>query len=1377
VNGHRGRRPAPRATLTRAIGAFAAVLFAATLGPSQGWADIIIDGKNVGDTYTLYDNQELKATYEIVGATTTGVFNHLGGSNDLRGTLTIGDTPTGNGTYNLYDDNLESANTVVGNAGMGAFNQYGGSHEIERGGSLAIGNQASGTGTYTLNAGSLTTTNADIGLAGIGNFQQNGGTFAVRNTLTLGGPLGGFGSYTLQGGVLTAGTETIGNAGFGFFTQSGGSNLVRALVMGGSATGTGTGLYTLNAGTLTAGSEIIGNTGFGFFTQNGGLNQTGVMTLGLASPYGTGAYFIAGGSLVADFVISGQAGNGSFTQTDGTVLARNGITIGSAGGTSFTNPVPGWNPGSFGSYSLSGGSVQANGNVTVGDGGFGSVSQFGGSFLISGGLVVGNQLKPATDPNPDGNGVYSIGLGSLTADFAIIGQAGTGSFMQSGGTVVFGTRHGDGGDEGGFNDDERSGALVLGNASTGNGSYDLNPGTVTVGTNEIVIPDLTVNGVEIIGNAGTGTFTQESGAHQVSALLVLGAERTGNGTYVLSGGMLTLSGPAGDEDAAATLVVGGEGTGTFTHNAGDVLLQGLTVGADQGGTGTYTLNAGTLTLNAAAGAGNEVVGFDGTGTFTQNGGSNTIMNGNGLLLGLDGTGNGTYTINSGSLSTGFLTVGGSGTGTFTLNGGTVNVTGSLVVGDRGNGGGEGDDGPGGAGFLTVSGGTLTSGSGAIGNAEGSTGTATVTGPGSWTITAGNLVVGAQGRGLLTIAGGGLVTTTGWNSVVIGDQESSFGTVTVTDPGSQLAIGGTLTVGNEGQGTLNIRNGGLVTVAGTLPPDLDETSGRHGAENDDDDARPLAAITIGFQGLVAGNGTLQGSSVLNFGTVRPQTVAPNGAVSPGTLVIQGAYTQAMTGTLAIEVTPVTGVSSRLTVTGPAALSGRLALAFDPGVYVQGDAYVLLTGNTVSGTFGSVTQTGNIGLLQPKVTYTPLEVDMTLVPVVLTNHARTPNQWRFASYLQRGAQHLTGGDLFNAVSAIAQGSDGQRQVALAAMDGTAYASLPMVALDTLHGATAAVFGHLSGSSGLGMAGTGFLPASTAGGSGAGWGTSAFQGLTGTSRDGSGTFGAKSLGFWAQPLNGRAMGSGDALASASAQTSGLMMGRDYQLSPHLQVGATLGSWQSGATMSDASGQSAGLTTGLVAAYGQYTWGDWTINSLAGYTSDTVAVTRPLALLGRTATGNYTTNDMIAALQVSRPMQWGGITVAPGFGVDYAQTTLPSITESGADSLNLTLAGGTVTSLRGTVGIRFTSPADSGNFGWTAYAGYAHEFGATEFATTATLAGVSGPPFAVTTVMAADSWSAGVGFGWRLWDGADFHMNYDALLSGIQTGQSGSIQLDLHF
>lgn len=1252
----------------RVAACVAAVILTGSLAPSTGWADIIIDGRQAQNPYTLNNHQELDAGYEIVGATSPGIFNHLGGENELRGTLTIGDTPTGIGTYTFNSGDLSSANTIVGNAGTATFTQNGGSHEIGKGGSLTIGSAAgstgtynlnageltvgvlsigvAGTGTFTLNAGSLSAGNARIGVAaaGTGTFNHYGGTVSVSNTLTLGGPLEGAGSYNLgnpipssgPAPVLTAGNETIGDNGSGSFTHLAGSNRVAGTLLIGNS-GTGGGIYELDGGTLIATAEIVGNAGFGNFIQNGGANQVGHGSLIVGNLNGGfGAYFLTDGTLTAGSLTVALAAPGRFFQIGGTVLLDKGLTVGAV--STFR----------LNQYFLVGGSLQAGGNETIGDVGSGRFQHSAGTNTISGGgLVLGNQSS--------GIGSYFISgdpsnPSILTADFATVGQAGTGQFYQlSGGSVTLGGGHDEPdnqGPNGDFHFDGHNAALVLGNAPTGNGSYALLDGTLMIAG----------KGVEIIGNAGTGNFTQESGTHQVTGLLVLGGAAGGNGTYTLSGGTLTLSGLPTDPDATSTLVVGADGTGTFN-----------------------------------------------------------------------------------------------------LNGGTASVAGSVIVG--------GGSGPG---FLNVSGGTLTSGSGFIGDDERSQGTVTVTAPGTWTVSAGNLVVGEQGQGLMTVSQGGVVTTSGSNWVIIGDQNHSIGVVTVTDPGSQLNVGGFLMVGDKGLGTLNVLNGGVVTALGTLP-----LSG-HG-----DDDVPLAPITIGRSGTVAGNGTLNGN-VLNFGTVRPQTVGPTG---PGTLSVNGSYTQALTGTLAIEVAPASGASSRLTVTGPAALAGTLALAFDPGPYVQGSSYILLTGNTVSGRFGQVTQTGNIGLLQPKVTYTALEVDMTLVMAPLQSFAATPNQFGVASSLQQAAGSATGGSLLTVVNALVRNSPSQAQTAFTAMAGTPYASLPAVAADTLHAAAAGVFGHWDGS-GMALAGTRFLPGNAAGGNGllstslGARGTTAFQ-LGGTGGNADGLLGTPGMGFWAQGFNGYAIsGSGDPTgSSANAQTTGLLMGRDFSLSPNLQIGTTFGSWQSGASMSDAAGQSAGLTTGLVATYGRYTSGDWTVDALAGYTFDTVSVSRPIAFIGRTATANYTTNDMIASLQVSRQMQWGGVTVAPGLGLDYVQSTLPTVTESGADSLDLTLAGGTVTSLRGIVGVRFTSPADTRNFGWTAYAGYAHEFGATAFTTTATLAGAPDAPFGVTTVTAADSWSAGVGFNWHLWDGANLHVNYNALLSTVQINQTGSVGLDLHF
>ena len=123
---------------------------------------------------------------------------------------------------------------------------------------------------------------------------------------------------------------------------------------------------------------------------------------------------------------------------------------------------------------------------------------------------------------------------------------------------------------------------------------------------------------------------------------------------------------------------------------------------------------------------------------------------------------------AGNLTLG-ITAGGSGTVDVRE---TLAVGNSIVLGSS----------TGGSGALIIqNGGTVTSVLGAIGNAPGSQGTVTVTGPGStWTNT-GTLVVGGLGTGTLTIQGGGVVNSGAGGSV--GLAAGSTGTVTVTGPGS------------------------------------------------------------------------------------------------------------------------------------------------------------------------------------------------------------------------------------------------------------------------------------------------------------------------------------------------------------------------------------------------------------------------------------------------------------------------------------------------------------------------------------------------------------------------------------------------------------------
>jgi fibronectin-binding autotransporter adhesin len=110
----------------------------------------------------------------------------------------------------------------------------------------------------------------------------------------------------------------------------------------------------------------------------------------------------------------------------------------------------------------------------------------------------------------------------------------------------------------------------------------------------------------------------------------------------------------------------------------------------------------------------------------------------------------------------------------------------------------------------------------VGNDVGSQGTVSVSGQDSggnastWTST-GDLVVGQSGTGTLAITGGGKVSnTTGY----VGASPGSTSTVVVSGTGSNAAAstwknGGNLLVGDQGTGTLTIQNGGLVDVDGML----------------------------------------------------------------------------------------------------------------------------------------------------------------------------------------------------------------------------------------------------------------------------------------------------------------------------------------------------------------------------------------------------------------------------------------------------------------------------------------------------------------------------------------------------------------------------------
>ncbi len=118
----------------------------------------------------------------------------------------------------------------------------------------------------------------------------------------------------------------------------------------------------------------------------------------------------------------------------------------------------------------------------------------------------------------------------------------------------------------------------------------------------------------------------------------------------------------------------------------------------------------------------------------------------------------------------------------------------------------------GGGTLTVTrGASVTAANAVIASAAGSNGVVQVDGTGS-TWTNGNLYVGNSGNGTLNITNGGAVMNAS-TYAYIGYNSGSTGTVTVDGIASKWTSVSGLYVGNSGNGTLKVTDGGAVSVAG------------------------------------------------------------------------------------------------------------------------------------------------------------------------------------------------------------------------------------------------------------------------------------------------------------------------------------------------------------------------------------------------------------------------------------------------------------------------------------------------------------------------------------------------------------------------------------
>lgn len=782
----------------------------------------------------------------------------------------------------------------------------------------------------------------------------------------------------------------------------------------------------------------------------------------------------------------------------------------------------------------------------------------------------------------------------------------------------------------------------------------------------------------------------------VSTALADGGKGGAAVNNIVAGGNGGTGYAGGSGNHGTTNAVGGSGGGGGAAGGGFGGVGGRTIGGNGGHGGTGGANgngngASSLDNNSVLSGGNGSSGLAGTGR-SQSGGGGGGAGGYGAII----TGS-TANSNSSTIRAG---TGGSG--------GTGQTDGS--------GGGGGD---GGVGVLfKASGATLTN-TGSVSGGNGGAG-----GAGGYA----NGTAGAGGAGIvgsgLTIVNSGSITggTNGSNTVRANAITFTGGTNTLTFQGSSWSLTGNIGITGGGSVTFNqatdqtlanaitgngsaIQNGiGTLTLSGanTYTGPTEVAAGRLVVIGS-----ITSNVTVNSGASFGGTGTVTGD-VTNNGFVRPDI---------GTLNITGTYTQNADGTYQVEVTP-SGQSDLIAITGNAVLNGgTVAVNADSGTYAKSMRYTILTATGgVTGTFAGVTS--NLAFLTPSLSYDADDVFLTLLQSssAFASGARTGNQYAVGTMLDR-ANASASGDFATVLSALSKLDTVQGPAALNAISGQ-----PVANFGTANTQTASAF----------MSAVGAQMSALHGGLGGGTHVAMAAPTSDQACDFVCDVSQPSrYGAWISGVGGLGSALGDSNAGTFTYNfGGTAVGADYKLMPDLLLGIGAGyitgtQWTNGF---DGRGTTDAFSGNL---YASWTPGNFYVDGLVGYAYSINRLTRTIVIPGlapRIAQGTTGANQVLgqieAGYRLALPVP-ATAAITPFVRLQGSTTIQNGFSESGAQSLDLTVEQQTTDSLRTTIGTDLT--AEIRKVAIDIRLGWQHESADTARPMTASFAGAPGQPFTV--------------------------------------------------
>ena len=669
---------------------------------------------------------------------------------------------------------------------------------------------------------------------------------------------------------------------------------------------------------------------------------------------------------------------------------------------------------------------------------------------------------------------------------------------------------------------------------------------------------------------------------------------------------------------------------------------GQTVGLLQVGvTGTGSLliqNGGTLTQ--ASGAAFTVIG---TGSITINGQGSTYSTPNDLLLGR-GTGTNAITVeNGGQLYTGNAFVGEGSSSVSTNIGATVTGAGSYWNAGEFLGVGGGPN----AATLTISDGATVTAQSTVAIesiGSGATGIATVTGPGSQlllpgtALAVGEFINGGEGNGTLTISNGGLVSA---QTVTLGEFDAgTTGVLNLDGTSSARGVLVTTSLAKDlGSGTVNF-NGGILRAgasssnfisgfgAGSLVVD---TGGLYLDTNGFD-----VTITDGLSG--SGGLTKIGSGTLVLDS--DNTLRGNSEVSAGTLVVGDSSSNAVLGgNLTVDAAAALlgygTIGGNLTNNGtvvPGGTSGTMGALSVGGNYTQASTAALSievspTSASQLKVSGSATLNGVLAIVYDPGTYTATQY--TIVS------AANGVSGKFSSTTAT----LSGGANLGTLQSSLTYDANSANLVLANASATVTTPVVVAPNDTsIYTAlgTAAVM-NAQGTTAALLDRTGGASAATSG-----------------AQDG-----------WIRATGEQTkVGGSNGEPGFQANQYGFLAGLEQRLGNY-----TLGV-AGGYTHTDldeqVTGDSGATDTLRAALYASRWLGPLSVSGTLGYGLDFLSQKRPFAGIG-TAEGDHMGQEFTTGAQAALPLTLGSVVLTPRVGLRYAYFHADSFGESGAAAQNL--------------------------------------------------------------------------------------------------------------